>query len=115
MPVMLERWDDDRMDALAGSVTDLGRRADVLDVKVDRLSEQVDQRFEQVDQRFEQVDQRFEQVDKRFEQVDKRFEQFDGDLRELRRETKAGFERMQWTLLGIAGAIIAALIGAPHL
>ena len=108
MPVMLERWDDDKMDALAGSVTDLGRRVDVLDVKVDGLGEQVDKRFEQVDKRFEQVDRRFEEVDRRFEHVDT-------DLRELRQETKAGFERMQWTLLGIAGAIIAALIGAPHL
>ena len=108
MSVVLERWNDDKMDALAGGVTDLGRRVDVLDVKVDGLGVQVDQRFEQVDQRFEQVDKRFEQVDR--------------DLREQRQETKAGFEklndhfrRMQWTLIGVAGAIVASLIGAPHL
>jgi chromosome segregation ATPase len=122
MSVVLERWNDDKMDALAGGVTDLGHRVDVLDVKVDGMGEQVDKRFEQVDRRFEQVDKRFEQVDKRFEQVDKRFEQVDRDLRELRQETRAGFEklndhfrRMQWTLIGAAGAIIASLIGAPHL
>ncbi len=55
MSVVLERWNDDKMDALAGGVTDLGHRVDVLDVKVDGLGEQVDRRFEQVDKRFEQA------------------------------------------------------------
>ncbi len=112
MSVMLERWNDDKMDALAGGVIDLGRRADVLDVKVDGLSEQVDKRFEQVDKRFEQVDK-----DMREQRQETKigFERVDKDMRELRQETKAGFERMQWTLIGVAGAIVVALIGAPHL
>jgi chromosome segregation ATPase len=115
MPVMLERWNDDKMDALAGDVTDVGRRVDILDVKVDGLGEQVDTRFEQ-------VDKRFEQIDKRFEQVDKDLREQRQDTRELRQEMKVGFEklsdqfrRMQWALVGVAGAIISALIGAPHL
>lgn len=115
MPVVLERWNDDKMDELAGGVTDLGHRVDVLDVKVDGLGEQVDRRFEQ-------VDKRFEQVDKRFEQVDKDLREQRQETRELRLEMKAGFDKlsdqfrhMQWTLIGVAGAIIASLIGAPHL
>jgi peptidoglycan hydrolase CwlO-like protein len=101
MPVMLERWNDDKMDALAGDVTDVGRRVDILDVKVDGLGEQVDKRFEQVDEDLREQRQ---------------------DTRELRQEMKVGFEklsdqfrRMQWALVGVAGAIISALIGAPHL
>jgi len=109
---MLERWNDDKMDALAGGVTDLGRRADVLEVKVDGLSEQVDQRFEQVDKDMREQRQ---ETKAGFERVDKRFERVDKDMRELRQETKASFERMQWTLIGVAGAIVAALIGAPHI
>ncbi len=108
MSVVLERWNDDKMDALAGGVADLGHRVDVLDVKVDGLGVQVDQRFEQ--------------VDKRFEQVDRDLREQRQETRELRQETKAGFEklndhfrRMQWALIGVAGAIVASLIGAPHL
>lgn len=37
------------------------------------------------------------------------------ETRELRQDTKAGFERMQRTMLGAAVAIIVALIGSPHL
>jgi hypothetical protein len=55
MSVMLERWNDDKMDALAGKVDALATDIAVLNTKVDAL----DQRFEQVDQRFEQVDQHF--------------------------------------------------------
>jgi peptidoglycan hydrolase CwlO-like protein len=115
MAVMLDRWNDDKMDALAGGVADLGHRVDMLDVKVEVLDGKVDDLGERVDRRFEEVDKRFEQVDRRFEQVDK-------DLREQRQETKAGFDglndqfrRMQLTLIGVAGAIVASLIAAPHL
>ena len=94
MPVMLERWNDDKMDA---------------------LSDRVDERFEQVDKRFEQIDRRFEQVDKRFEQVDKRFEQVYEELRELRLDTKAGFERthrlMIQGILALSAAYMAGFAG----
>ncbi len=122
MPVMLERWNDDKMDDLGARVGGLEVGAARVEAKVDGLGVRMDERFEQVDKRFEQVDKRFEQVDKRFEQVDKRFERIEGELVEQRREIKAGFEkvnglfhRMQWNLVTVAGGIIAALITAPHL
>jgi hypothetical protein len=94
MPVMLERWNDDRMDALDTKVDDMG-------VRLARVEVRVDDGFKKVDMRFETVET---------------------ELLEQRREMKAGFqrmddrfERMQWYLLGAAVTIIVALIGAPHL
>jgi len=49
---------------------------------------------ESVNQRFDQIDRRFDQVDRRFELVDQRFDRVEGDLRELRSDTKKGFERV---------------------
>jgi outer membrane murein-binding lipoprotein Lpp len=97
MPVMLERWNDDKMDELAGKVDVLGTDVAVLDAKVDGLAVQMrEQRQEMREQRLE--------------------------MREQRLETKAGleklddrFQRMQWNLLGAAVTIIVALITAPHL
>ena len=91
MSVMLERWNDDKMDALVI---------------------RIDERFDQVDKRFEQVDERFEQVDKRFEQVDRRFERIEVELRELRKEMKAGFDRLQRLMLQFCGGLIVALFVA---
>jgi hypothetical protein len=79
MTVMLERWNDDKMDGL--------------EAKVDGLGTQMGEIRQ--------------------------------ELREERKETKAGFERMQRTilwaavtiivaLLGSGSAIIAALISSPH-
>lgn len=48
MAVMLERWNDDKMDALAGKVDALGTDVAVLNTKIDAL----DKRFEQIDQHF---------------------------------------------------------------
>jgi hypothetical protein len=73
---MLERWNDDKMDALAAEVRGLG-------------TELREQRREMREQRNE--------MKAGFERVDDRF------------------DRMQRTLVMIAGAIIVALIGAPHL
>ena len=105
MPVMLERWNDDKMDALDAKVGDMN-------VRLTRVEVGVDQGFKKVDERFEQVDERFEQVDKRFERVDT-------ELLEQRREMKAGFEslnerfdRMQRTMLWAAVTIIIALLGS---
>ena len=87
MPVMLERWNDDKMDALSD--------------RVDALSDRVDERFEQ--------------VDRRFEQVDRRFEQFNTELRELRLDTKAGFERTQRMLVqglfGLSAVYMTGIFG----
>jgi hypothetical protein len=101
MPVMLERWNDDKMDALDAKV-------DGVDVRLTRVETKVDEGFEQ--------------VDKRFERVDKRFERVEGELLEQRREMKAGFDklgdRMTHALLAVIGAgatIATAVIAAPHL
>jgi uncharacterized coiled-coil DUF342 family protein len=76
-------------------------RVGALGVKVSELEHRMTECFEHVDERFEQVDKRFEQVDKRFEQVDKRFEAFETDLRELRRDTKLGFDAITNRLDGL--------------
>ena len=87
MPVMLERWNDDKMDALDAKVTDMN-------VRLTRVEVGVDQGFKKVDERFEQVD---------------------AGLLEQRREMRAGFEklddrfeRMQRTMLWAAVTIIVA-------
>jgi tetrahydromethanopterin S-methyltransferase subunit G len=69
-------------------------RVGALDVKVDELEHRMTECFEH-------VDERFEQVDRRFEQVDKRFETFEADLRELRRDTKLGFDAITNRLDGL--------------
>jgi predicted RNase H-like nuclease (RuvC/YqgF family) len=94
MAMMLERWNDEKMDALAAKV-------DGMDVRLARVEVKVDERFEQVDKRFERVES---------ELHEQRLE-----TSELRREMKAGFDRMHRSLLGAATAIIVAMIGAPHL
>lgn len=66
MAVMLERWNDDKMDAL--------------DAKVDGLGTQVGE--------------------------------IRHELREERKETKAGFDRIQRTMLWAAVTIIVALLGS---
>jgi hypothetical protein len=85
MPVMLERWNDDRMDALAAKV-------DVLAVKVNGIEVKLGEQGQ--------------------------------ELRELRQDTKAGFERLHRTMihaavglsgsmvLGFATVIAAVLLGA---
>jgi hypothetical protein len=63
---MLERWNDDKMDALAATVT----------------------------------------------RVDEDLRELRQESRELRQEMKAGFEKMQRTLLWAAVTIIVALLGS---
>jgi hypothetical protein len=85
------------------------KRFDDLDRKVDRGFERVDHRFERVDDQFKLIDERFERVDERFKRVDERFVQVEQRLDRielelrahgnefiaLRKELKAGFERME--------------------
>jgi len=94
MPVMLERWNDDKMDALDAKVGEMHVRLARVEVRVD--------------DGFKQVDKRFEQVDKRLEQVDKRFERVDTELLEQRREMKAGFEKLNDRLTHLFVAVIGA-------
>jgi vacuolar-type H+-ATPase subunit I/STV1 len=75
MPVMLERWNDDRMDALAGRVDDLDERMEKGFARVDAalgdLRQELRDGFAQVDKRFERMDERFERM---AERMDERFE-----------------------------------------
>jgi hypothetical protein len=111
-----ETWTDPRID-------DLSKRVDAGFEKVAAEFAKADKKmeagFKQADERmdagFEQVDKRFGEVDKRFEQVDKRFDKTDADIRELRRDMKAGFDRLLWGLLCAAGSIIGLLIKAHGL
>ena len=73
MAVMLERWNDGKMDALAAEVTGLAAKVGVLDAKVDGLGTRMEKGFERVD--VELREQRREML-------------------ELGREMKAGFERV---------------------
>jgi archaellum component FlaC len=79
-------------DSVEARVGALGVKVDELEHRMTECFKHVDERFEAVGKRFEQVDKQFERIDKRFEQVDKRFENLEGDLRELGRDTKRGFE-----------------------
>lgn len=90
MPVMLERWNDDRMDALDAKVGVLDRKVGVLDAKVNAVDAKVDD------------------LDRRME---KGFARVDADLREQRQEMKAGFERMHRLLVQFCGLMLAALVG----
>lgn len=77
MPVMLERWNDDRMDALAGRVDDLGVRmekgfaridADIRDLRGEMKAELREQRretkagFDRMEERFERIDESFQRM-----------------------------------------------------
>jgi hypothetical protein len=101
MPVMLERWNDDKMDAFDAKVDGLGgqmreQRQDMRELRQDMREERKETKagFVKVEG---ETKAGFAKLDKRFEKIEDRFHQ------------------MQWTLIGVAGAIIAALITAPHL
>jgi|GEM_PF-1653635 len=88
------------------------------DDRIDALERKVDKGFLHVEHRFESIDQRFERVDQQFEQVDKRFDKVEGDIRETRREMKAGFDRIdarldafQRTTILAYGGMIAGIFG----
>ncbi len=88
------------------------QRLNEFKIQVDKRFEQVDKRFEQVDKRFEQVDKRFEQVDKRFEQVDKRFEQMIASIDKLSEKLDQRDERSRaFTIRMFSIAITLSFIG----
>jgi hypothetical protein len=80
----------------------------------ERLEERfngIDHRFDEVDRRFDAVDAKFDAVDRKFDAVDRRFDRVEGEIVELRREMRAGFDALQ-SLLNRAGAgIIISLMG----
>lgn len=106
---MLERWNDDKMDALDSKVDALDSKVDALDSKVDAL----DAKVNHLDEKVNHLDVRLTRVEVK---VDEGFKRTDAELLEQRREMKAGFERLNdrltHTLLAVigAGATIAAAI-----
>jgi uncharacterized coiled-coil DUF342 family protein len=85
MPVMLERWNDDKMDALAGKVDDVrdqGRdlREDFHDLRGD------------------------------FRDLRKEFRELGHELGEHRKETKDGFETLHRMLVQTAVAVLTSFI-----
>lgn len=87
MSVMLERWNDDKMDALDAKVGRLETDVVALNAKVDGLGSQMAEQRQETRGGFERVDEKFERVDDKF-------------------------DRMHRTLLVIGGAVIATLIAA---
>jgi hypothetical protein len=81
--------------------------------------ERLDDFRAEVNRRFDGVDRRFDGVDRRFDAVDHRFDRVEGEIRDLRLDMKAGFERMDdrferlyRLLITVGGAFIGTLIVA---
>ena len=83
MPVMLERWNDDKMDGLSEKVDGLGVRSAVLEGKVALLAQELQEQRREMRAGFDRIDGRF--------------------------------DRLYHVLVVAAAAIVAAVIGAPHL
>jgi peptidoglycan hydrolase CwlO-like protein len=94
MPVMLERWNDDKMDALDAKVGRLEVGLARTDAKVDRIEADVAKLDTKLDEHRKETKTAFERIDEKFERVDDKF------------------DRMHRTLLVIGGAVIATLIAA---
>ena len=62
MPVMLERWNDDRMDALEAKVDDLAEGLREHRQESRELRQEMRTGFTRIDGRFERVDGRFERM-----------------------------------------------------
>ncbi len=91
MPVMLERWNDDKMDALEAKVDDVDVRLARVEVRLTRVEVRVDEGFKRTD----------------------------SELLEQRREMKAGFEKlndrlthMLMAVMGAGATIVAAVLTA---
>ncbi|HET7454056.1 MAG TPA: hypothetical protein VFJ76_00880 [Solirubrobacterales bacterium] len=78
-----EKWTDERLDELKKSVDDGFAR---VDGEIKDLRREMDERFDKVDARFDKVDERFDKIEDRFHALNR-------------------------ALMGVAGVIIAALIG----
>jgi chaperonin cofactor prefoldin len=85
MPVMLDRWNDDKMDALEAKVIGLAdqmseHRQETRELRrelrqeIHGLRQEMKAGFDRIDDRSERVDDRFERIDDRFERIDDRFE-----------------------------------------
>jgi len=132
MPVMLERWNDDKMDALAAKVDEHGTQLseiryelreqrketrDGLNKLAEALREERKETkagFEKIDGRFEKIDGRFEKIDGRFERIDDRFEKLGDRLDRMQRMMVWAAVMITVALLGSSSAIIAALLNSSH-
>jgi predicted RNase H-like nuclease (RuvC/YqgF family) len=90
MAVMLERWNDDKMDALDGKVDVLGTKVAVLDAKVDRLEVDVEKLDGKLDEHRKEMKAGFDKLS----------------------------DRLMYALLAVIGAgatIAGSVLVAPHL
>jgi len=88
MPVMLERWNDDKMDALDAKAGRLEVGLARTDAKIDRIEADVAKLDTKLDEHRKETKTAFERIDDKF-------------------------DRMHRTLLVIGGAVIAALVAPP--
>ena len=107
MAVMLERWNDDKMDALAAKVDDHGRQLSEIRLELREQRKEMKGGFEKLDGRFEKLDGRFEKLDGRFEKLGERLEK-------IQRTMLWAAVTIIVALLGSGSAIIAALINSSH-
>jgi hypothetical protein len=69
MPVMLERWNDDKMDALATKVDALATKVDVLAVKVDGVEVKLGEQGQELRELQRDTKAGFERLDDRFDRL----------------------------------------------
>jgi hypothetical protein len=93
---MRDRWTDERMDDLKGSV-DAGFRG-------------MDDRFALVDERFSQLDQRFTKVDERFERLDARLDAEFGRLNAEFGRLNQRFDTLALNLILVIGSLSGVMI-----
>jgi hypothetical protein len=101
-PMEERKWNEGRLD-------DLNKR---VDDGIGRLDDERKEFRGEMRAGFEAVEKRFEKVDEEFRAVR---EEMNDEFTAVRGELKAGFDRMQWWLIGAASAVIVAFIGGPHL
>ncbi len=99
---MLERWNDDKMDALAGKVDDLGES--MRELRTEIREERKQTRAELLEQRKE-TNTRFDDQQR---VMNTRFD-------DLQHAINTRFDRMLWAVFGAAATICVAVITAPQL
>jgi hypothetical protein len=120
MPVMLERWNDDRMDALATRVDGLDGRMEKgfarVDAELGDLHREMRAGFARVDKRFERLEERW---DERFERMEERWddrfermeERWDDRFERLGERLDKRFDGLHRLLFQASVVTITALIG----
>jgi outer membrane murein-binding lipoprotein Lpp len=125
MPVMLERWNDDKMDVLDSKVDTLDDKVGELNVKVDALDVKVGElnvKVDALDVKVRKLEVKVVELDVKVDRVDRELGHLRQDFGEMRREVKEGFESMNRTLVQttvalttmfvIGGSALAGLIAA---